>query len=54
MRLLLIALLAPLLPAAPLRLCYDPGVPQLAFGVVLVAGSALAILAKRDADSPAS
>ena len=28
--------------------------PQLVFGVVLVAGSALAILAKRDADSPAS
>ncbi len=29
-------------------------VPQLIFGVVLVAGSALAILAKRDADSPTS
>jgi drug/metabolite transporter (DMT)-like permease len=29
-------------------------VPQLVFGVVLVAGSAMAILAKRDADSPAS
>ena len=29
-------------------------VPQLVFGVVLVAGSAMAILAKRDADSPTS
>ena len=29
-------------------------VPQLIFGVILVAGSALAILAKRDADSPTS
>ena len=28
--------------------------PQLVFGAVLIAGSALAILAKRDADSPAS